>query len=169
MKTLSVFLVALALGSGPVAVAAAATETLFQDDFTNGLAPGWTLVREHRQAWRTTQHGLEVLIEPGNMWGPQNDARNVLIRPAPVTNNGPIEISVLVINNPASQYEQTDLVWYYDDSNMVKIGQEMVDGKLSIVMGREQNDKTRTIAIIPLDSPLVRLRLAVNGDRIRGQ
>ena len=27
---------------------------------------------------------------------------------------------------------------------MVKLGQELVDGKLSIVMGREQADKTRT-------------------------
>jgi len=36
-------------------------------------------------------------------------------------------------------------------------------------MGREENDKTRTIAIIPLDSPLVRLRLSVKGNQIRGE
>ena len=29
-----------------------------------------------------TAHGLEVRIEPGNMWGPQNDAKNLLVRPA---------------------------------------------------------------------------------------
>jgi hypothetical protein len=44
-----------------------------------------------------------------------------------------------------------------------------VDGKLSIVMGREQGDKTRTIAIIPLKSNSVRLRLAVKGNEIRGE
>jgi regulation of enolase protein 1 (concanavalin A-like superfamily) len=62
-----------------------------------------------------------------------------------------------------------DLVWYYDDSHMVKIGEELVDGKLSVVMGREENDKTRTINIIPITSPPVQLRLTVMGDRIRGQ
>jgi regulation of enolase protein 1 (concanavalin A-like superfamily) len=146
-----------------------AGETLFQDDFKNSLAPGWSWIRENRQAWRVGDGGLEVRIEPGNMWGPANDARNVLVRPAPVPTNGVLDISVLVTNNPSSQYEQTDLVWYYNDSNMVKIGQELVDGKLSVVMGREQNDKTRTIAIIPLDSTIVRLRLLVSRDRIHGQ
>lgn len=43
------------------------------------------------------------------------------------------------------QWEQVDLCWYLDDSNMVKLGQEMVDGKLSIVMGREQADRARTV------------------------
>jgi len=62
-----------------------------------------------------------------------------------------------------------DLVWYYDDSNMVKLGQELVDGKLSIVMGREEKDKTRTIAILPLASTSVRLRFFAKGNQIRGQ
>ena len=72
-------------------------------------------------------------------------------------------------SQPTAQYEQVDLVWYYDDSHMVKLGQELVDGKLSIVMGREEADKTRTIAIIPLKSFSVRLRLQVSGNRIHGQ
>lgn len=59
-------------------------------------------------------------------------------------------------------------MWYYTDSHMVKIGQELVDGKLSIVMGREESDRTRTIAILPLDSFSVRLRLTAKGNRIRG-
>ena len=36
-------------------------------------------------------------------------------------------------------------------------------------MGREEKDRTRTIAIIPLDSFSVRLRLSVKGNRIHGQ
>jgi regulation of enolase protein 1 (concanavalin A-like superfamily) len=103
------------------------------------------------------------------MWGPQNNAKNVLVRPAPEATSKEIEISVTVENRPTHQYEQVDLVWYYDDSNMVKLGQELVDGKLSVVMGREEKDKTRTIAVIPLASASVRLRLFVNGNRIRGQ
>jgi regulation of enolase protein 1 (concanavalin A-like superfamily) len=144
-------------------------EILFQDDFKGQLSPGWSWVREHRQAWRVTEHGLEVRIEPGNMWGSENSARNLLVRPAPDTNDAGIEISVNVENKPTNQYEQVDLVWYYDDSNMVKIGQELVDGKLSVVMGREEKDKTRTIAIVPLESTSVRLRMIVKGHQIRGE
>jgi regulation of enolase protein 1 (concanavalin A-like superfamily) len=146
-----------------------AADILFSDNFTNGLARGWSWLREDPKAWRTTEHGLEVLIQPGNMWGPANNAKNVLLRDAPDPAKGDVEISVTVSNQPSGQYEQVDLVWYYDDSHMVKIGEELVDGKLSVVMGREENDKTRTINIIPITSPPVQLRLTVTGDRIRGQ
>jgi regulation of enolase protein 1 (concanavalin A-like superfamily) len=141
---------------------------LFKDDFRGKLDPGWHWLREHKKFWRVTSPGLEVRIEPGNMWGPQNNARNVLLRPAPEVGRDGIEIAVTVQNTPTNQYEQTDLVWYLDDSNMVKLGQEMVDGRLSVVMGREENDKTRTISITPLDSTTVRLRLTVQMNAISG-
>jgi len=144
-------------------------EPLFHDSFRGTLAPGWTWIREAPGHWRATDHGLEVHIQPGNMWGPANDARNILVRPAPDHSNHSLEITASVSNHPTSQYEQVDLVWYYSDSNMVKIGEELVDGKLSVVMGREENDKTHTIAIIPLDSNDVELRLTVTGKHIRGQ
>ena len=144
-------------------------EVLFQDDFKGKLGDGWSWLREHREAWRTTPSGLEVRIEPGNMWGPQNNAKNLLVRPVPAVTNGIIEISVAIENKPTHQYEQVDLVWYYSESNMVKLGQELVDGKLSIVMGREENDKTRTVAIIPLESTTVRVKFLVGGSQIRGQ
>lgn len=148
---------------------AQADEVLFQDDFKEKLDKGWSWVREHREAWRVTERGLEVRVEPGNMWGPPNNARNVLLREAPDASSSQLEISVHVANKPTEQYEQVDLVWYYDDSHMVKIGQEMVDAKLSIVMGREEKDRTQTIAIIPIDSASVRLRFLVRGSRLRGQ
>ena len=166
MKIVGRTFLALALFS---AVASQGDEVLFRDDFKGKLGEGWSWVREHRAAWRVTARGLEVHVEPGNMWGPANDAKNVLARPAPDAAKSAIEVSVNVENHPSGQYEQADLVWYYDDGHMVKLGQELVDGKLSIVMGREENDKTRTIAIIPLDSFRVRLRLSVQGNRIHGQ
>jgi regulation of enolase protein 1 (concanavalin A-like superfamily) len=144
-------------------------QELFHDDFKGKLGEGWSWVREHSGFWRVTDRGLEVRIEPGNMWGPKNDARNLLARLAPERTHSEIEITVTVENNPTHQYEQSDLVWYYDDSNMVKIGQELVDGKLSVVMGREEGDKTRTLAIIPIASTTVRLRLVAKGNEIRGQ
>ena len=144
-------------------------EVLFRDDFKGKLGEGCSWVREHPGAWRATERGLEVHIEPGNMWGPQNNARNLLVRPAPDASQSEIEAGVSIENKPTNQYEQVDLVWYYDDSNMVKLGEELVNGRLSVVMGREENDKTRTVAIILLKTTSVRLRLFVKGDRIRGE
>src|SRR3989442_832833 len=60
-------------------------EVLFQDDFRGKLGEGWSWRREHPRAWRVTERGLEVRIEPGNMWGPANNASNVLLRAAPDT------------------------------------------------------------------------------------
>jgi len=132
------------------------------------LAEGWTWRRENPAGWRVRDNTLEIRVEPGNMWGPPNDARNVLVRSIPNSLEGEVRISITVSNKPTEQYEQVDLVWYYDDSYMVKIGQEMVDGKLSIVMGREEKDRTRTIAIIPIDALQVDLRLVATNKVVRG-
>ncbi len=154
---------------GLVAGSAAASELLLAEDFQGKLSPGWSWIREHRGAWRVTAQGLEVRVEPGNMWGPQNDARNVLVRAAPECASNTVEVAVTFENHPTNQYEQVDLVWYFDDSNMVKLGEELVDGKLSVVMGREERDQCRTVAIIPLESNTVHLRLFVGAAEIRGQ
>src|SRR6266550_5731247 len=86
-----------------------AGETLFEEHFKGKLGPGWSWVREHREAWRASERGLEVRIEPGNQWGPQNDAKNVLVRAAPETTNAEIAFTASVENHPTSQYEQVDL------------------------------------------------------------
>lgn len=149
--------------------AAEGDKLIFQDTFKGKLSAGWTWVREDARHWRIGEKGLEVHVLPGNMWGPANNAKNVLVRSVPDPEQQPLEITASISNHPTAQYEQTDLVWYYDDSNMVKIGQEIVDKKLTIVMGREEKDKTRTISITPLDSDDVELRLIVRGKKIRGQ
>lgn len=146
-----------------------ADEAIFNDSFQAPLSPGWYWVREDRNAWRLTDRGLEVRVQPGNMWGSANNAKNVLARPAPDPAAGRVEVTVTVENRPTEQYEQVNLVWYYDDSHMVKLGQELVDGQLSIVMGREEGDRTRTIAIIPIRADRVSLRFGVEGTRISGQ
>lgn len=158
--------VIIALGCGTCGAA-----QLFRDDFTNRLADGWSWIREDKSAWRVSEQGLEVRVLPGNMWGPANNATNVLTRPLPVAGTNELEIAVAIENRPTEQYEQADLVWYYDDSHMVKLGQELVDGKLSIVMGREEKDRTRTIAILPLPADAFRVcvRFLVKGNSIRGE
>ena len=148
---------------------ARAQDVVFQDSFQGQLGDGWSWVREDPPAWRVTRQGLEIRLQPGNMWGGANNAKNVLVRSVPAPTNGPVEVSVTITNQPSEQYEQVDLVWYYDDSHMVKIGQEQVDGKLCLVMGREEKDRTRTIAIIPIDFHLLDLRFQASGNEIRGQ
>ena len=144
-------------------------EELFQDNFKGRLAQGWSWIREDKSSWRVSERGLEIRVQPGNMWGSANNATNVLVRPLPNATNATIEISVTIENRPTEQYEQTDLVWFYDDSHMVKLGQELVDGKLSIVMGREEKDKTRTMAIIPIQAAVVHLRFIAKENSIRGE
>lgn len=142
---------------------------LFHDTFTGKLAEGWTWRREAPGDWRIGDRGLEVHVLPGNMWGPANDARNLLMRRPPDNpQRRPIDVTASVWNHPTHQYEQVDLTWYFDDANMVKVGQELVDGKLSVVMGREEGDHTRTISITPLESDAVQLRYRVKGNQITG-
>jgi regulation of enolase protein 1 (concanavalin A-like superfamily) len=144
-------------------------EVVFQDDFTGQLGEGWTFEREDRASWRIGPAGLEVRVQPGNMWGGANNARNVFVRAIPAPTLAPVEISVTFSNQPTAQWEQANLVWYYDGGNMVKLGQELVTGRLSIVMGREEGDRARTVAIIPLDAYTVDLRLQALQNRVRGQ
>lgn len=141
----------------------------FEDYFRGRLGDGWWWVREDAKAWRVTGEGLEVRMQPGNMWGGSNDAKNLLVRKAPDTSEQEVVVTVRVTNDPKEQYEQVDLVWYYDDSHMVKIGQELVDGQLSIVMGREERDQCRTVIIIPIEARTLELRHRVRGKEIVGE
>lgn len=166
-----VFTAAMALLQSPTLRAAlpAVGELIFQDDFNGKLGEGWTFEREERAMWRVGPAGLEVRVQPGGMWGGGNNAKNVMIHPIPAPADAPIEIAVTISNNPTAQWEQANLVWYYDAGNMVKLGQELVTGRYSIVMGREENDRARTVAIIPLDANTVELRLQAVHNRVRGQ
>lgn len=150
------------------AAGALGAEPLFRDTFHNRLQPGWSWIREDASAWRVKNGALEIRIQPGNMWGPENSGKNVLVRELPPLKEGAIEISTTVEHSPTEQYEQADLVAYWDDSHMVKIGEELVDGKLSIVMGREEKDRTRTINIIPLSVNKVELKLRIEQGRVTG-
>lgn len=167
MKSLTFSLVsALGLFLTPIC---AADEVIFKDGFAGKLGEGWTWMREDKSAWRISEAGLKVRVRPGSLWGPANNVGNVLVRPAPDPTQGEVEVSVTVANKPTHQYEQANVAWYYDDSNMVKLGLELVNGEVCIVMGREQADKTRTLAKIPIEAYSVRLRLRVTGNEIRGQ
>jgi len=133
------------------------------------LPYGWTWRRENPEAWRLRNQGLEIKIEPGNMWGQQNDAKNILLIPiAENLRESGTDIRATLANSPTRRWEQVDLVWYHRDSHMVKIGLELEHGKNSVVMGREEDDRTRTIKIIPIERDEVTVRLKVTGGQVRG-
>jgi len=138
------------------------------DDFKGKLGDGWKWLRENKDGWKVTGAGLQVLIEPGNMWGPANNAKNVLLRPVPEAMQKNAEVSVQVAHKPQNRWEQANLVWYYSDGAMVKLGLEIENGRTNIVMGREEGDKTKTIAIIPYDGEAVQLRMVVKGEELTG-
>ncbi|MSU47667.1 MAG: hypothetical protein EXS37_00975 [Opitutus sp.] len=149
--------------------ATAAQEPFFHDRFAGEIAVGWSWRREEPSHWRTGPHGLEIRVLPGNLWGRANNANNILVRAMPDPAAQPLEITATLHHEPTGQWEQTNLAWFYDESHMVKLGQELVSGKLCVVMGREEADKTRTVGIVPLDAHTVQLRLLVTGRRIHGQ
>ncbi len=135
----------------------------------DSLPEGWTWKRANPEAWRLRNQGLEIKIEPGNMWGGTNDAKNVLLIPiAEDLQESGTDVCVTLANSPTRRWEQVDLVWYYRDSHMVKIGLELENGKNSVVMGREEDDRTRTIKIIPIERDEVTVRLTVIGGQVRG-
>ncbi len=152
-----------------IPAASAAETVLFEETFQDRLAPGWAWIREDPGAWRLRDSGLELRVLPGNLWGGANNARNVLVRPAPDPGDGELLITVTIENTPTEQYEQVNLAWYYDDRHMVKLGREVVDGPVCVVMGREERDQCRTLAKVPVPGRWYQLRLIVRGNRIRGE
>jgi regulation of enolase protein 1 (concanavalin A-like superfamily) len=133
---------------------------------TTNLNADWKWLREDASAWRLTNGLLDVRVQPGNMWGPANNAKNVLLIPLERTNE--VEITATIEHRPTEQYEQADLVWYYTDSHMVKLGPELVDGRFSVVMGREEADRARTISINPISAGAVDVKFIVKADQITG-
>ncbi|APZ92921.1 hypothetical protein [Fuerstiella marisgermanici] len=138
------------------------------DSLKGSMRKEWRWLRDNRDGWKLTNRGLQVLIEPGNVWGKDNNAKNVLLHPIPDAWQESADVSVQLEQHPKKRWEQTNLVWYYSDSMGVKIGLELEHGKTNIVVGHESGDRTRTIAIVPYPDKTVQLRFVVEGLKLRG-
>ncbi len=149
--------------------ASADEKVLFEDKFAGDLADGWSWEREDSAAWRVADGMLQIRVQPGGMWGGGNNAKNVLVRKMPKDSPDTVAAEVTVSDQATGQYEQAGIAWYYDGGNMIKLVKECIGGKPNVVMGREQNDRTRTIRIVPLKASSVQLRLRATGDQITGQ
>ena len=77
---------------------------IFEDNFENKLAEGWSWLRENPDHWRIQNNGLEIRVVPGVA----DTVKNALLRPAPNRNDGIFAIEVTVTNytHPIQQYEQ---------------------------------------------------------------
>lgn len=139
-----------------------------KDPLRGSLQPAWKWLRENKDGWKHTPDGLQVLVEPGNMWGPANDAKNVLLHPVPAALVRNAEVQVTLSHAPQKRWEQANLVWYYKDSTMVKLGLEIENGVMNIVMGREENDQTKTIAVLPWPHQEAELRMIVKDLELTG-
>ncbi len=141
---------------------------VISDDFRAGPGGGWRWLRENPDGWRVGGGGLQVLVEPGNMWGAANDARNVMLMAVPEALREAAEVRVTVAHAPEKRWEQANLVWFYGEGAMVKLGLELEHGVRNIVMGREEGDRTRTVAVIPFEGSEAELRFRVGDGEIAG-
>jgi regulation of enolase protein 1 (concanavalin A-like superfamily) len=160
--------VAAMIAAAPPTTAPVATESskdaLFEENFDDKLADGWTWVREDRDAWRIENGALHLKVFPGSLFGGGNDAKNVLIRPLPAQDD--ISIEVTITNDPKEQAEQATLLWYADDDNYVKLCKEQMSGKQNVVLAREEAGKGAFVASVPSAAPTLRLRLTRHADKI---
>jgi len=144
------------------------TGSRFDDNFRGTLDNDWFWVRQNSEGWRLTESGLEILVEPGTMWSKTGDAKNVLLRRLPEGWESGIDISCQLWHSPKKRWEQANLVWYFDDGHMIKLGLEIEHGVPNIIMGRKDNNKGKTLAIIPYADPDVQLRFTFNGQNLVG-
>jgi hypothetical protein len=128
---------------------AADPRVAFEDPLKGKLAGGWEWLRENPGAWRHSERGLEVRVEPGLA----GTVKNALVRKAPDRSRGKyaVEVTVEFTAPPSQQYEQAGLTWYQGDKPALKLVHEFIDGKTWVIPGKK-----------PTDTRLMRLRLVVS-------
>jgi len=124
-------------------------------------------VRENSAAWEVAGGALRIRTLPGTLWGDRNNAVNVVTRAAPEMAEFVTED--IVTKLPEAGGEQAGLLWYYDDANNIKLVKEMVgEGRLVIVMAREEDDQPGVVGEVPFAPATAQLRLALAGGRVTG-
>jgi hypothetical protein len=135
---------------------AAEPEVVFEDALKGKLGSGWEWLRENPKAWRHSDNGLEIRVEPGLA----ATVKNALLRPAPDRARGKyaIDLTVEFTSAPTQQYEQAGLTWYQGDKPAFKLVHEFIDGKTYVIPGKK-----------PTETRLMQLRLVVTKDEYVAQ
>jgi regulation of enolase protein 1 (concanavalin A-like superfamily) len=147
--------------------AAGAEKILFEEKFTGELGTDWSWVREEPKAWRIDKGALMLRTLPGYLHAKSNDAKNVLLRPLPKSDN-PLAVEVYVESEPKVQYEHAGVVWYVDDDNYVSLFQEVLGGKVELQMVTEKEARP-SFAVAKHDAKGVWLRLLIADGKITSQ
>jgi regulation of enolase protein 1 (concanavalin A-like superfamily) len=136
----------------------------YEADFSKPLDDGWSFVREDKTEWRLKDGNLELLAQPTNIWGTQNDkTENFLLRPLPA---GASTVEVTLDFNPEKEYEQAGLMIYLDDDNYLKFDRELYGGQ-SCTLVLETGAKPNVVKKIPFREGPLRLRLEIAGGKVR--
>ena len=140
-------------------------DVLFEDRLDAAPAGDWEWIRPARDGWWVLDRALQIKALPGTLCRDANDARNVLLRPAPAP---AFAVDVVVTSNPQTDAEQAGLVLYHDDDNYIKLVREYLDGRTYVVMAREDDGEFEVVAKVPCDGATVILGLRVDAAQVRG-
>ncbi len=140
---------------------------LFEAWRNETLDAAWWWLREEPSAWSLKNNTLHLHTLPGTLWGTNNTAKNILLRPALPIEDG-LSSEVTVTNHPENQGEQAGLIWFHDEANYIKLVKESLEGSEWIVLGREQDDSPKLVARIPIVTESARLRLSLSGQTVVG-
>jgi hypothetical protein len=152
----SAILSLLVLVSIAAILGAAEPQTVFEDKLAGKLGDGWIWLRENPKAWRISDGGLEIRVEPGVA----HNVKNALLRPAPNRSkaNYAIEVTITFTTPPTNQFEQAGITWCQKGKPVFKLVHEHINGNDYIIPGK-----------ITAPEKTVQLRLAVTKDTYTAQ
>ena len=147
----------------------------FEEPFHDHLRDGWTWLREEPKAWRIEDNSLVIDTLPGAMFGREHTARNVLLRPAPVSAEKGFIIEAQITNEPQKTYEHAGIICHFDDDNWAVMTKEKlpIDKTTAVpkvMLGSEQDGKP----IMPFPDkpgyydPTVWVRMVVHAAKVIG-
>jgi hypothetical protein len=125
-------------------VVRAQEKTLFADPFTDKLADGWSWVREDPKGWRLDKGTLVIRTSPGGLFMKDNSGRNIALRTPPEVKEGKLAVEVLTENEPTNMYENSGLIWYYDDDNYTILVKEKIGADAIVHLFSERDGKPGT-------------------------
>ena len=142
------------------------SKVLFEENFTGPLDKQWWWVREFPPAWGLDNGSLVIAILPGSLWLNENNTRNMLLRPAPVTDRPGFVAEVLLECRPARQFEHAGIACVFDDDNWVALNLEYTTRTELILYSENQGRPVMPADPLGYDKGAVRLRLAVGGGKV---
>lgn len=126
---------------------------------------GWVWIRERPEDRKEEVGELWVRPRPGSIWGPDNAATNVAIKPLG-SEEGVIEATVSC--DMVKAYEQAGIMYYCDDDNYIKLVKELVGKELAVVLGREEHAEPQVVAKAEISAHSVELKLEASGGTVTG-